>query len=175
MHVAVTAVGTDRPGIVAAVTQALFGVGANLEDSRMALLGGHFALVVIAALPEGADAASLREALGGAERDFDLLVNVGVVPDLPAGHADAEPWVISVYGADRPGIVAGISRALAEHAVNITDLATHVAGNPPVYVMILEATLPAGADPRAIRAALDTLAADLGVDVAMNPMEPETL
>ena len=43
MHVAVTAVGADRPGIVAAVSRALYDVGGNIEDSRMAILGGHFA------------------------------------------------------------------------------------------------------------------------------------
>src|SRR6266481_3460631 len=54
MHVAVTAVGADRPGIVAAVSRVLYDIGGNIEDSRMAILGGHFAMVLIVALPQGA-------------------------------------------------------------------------------------------------------------------------
>lgn len=176
MHIAVTAVGSDRPGIVAAVTEALFTVGANLEDSRMAILGGHFALVLIADMPAGSDVAALDSALEPARASLGLTITVGPIADAPTHASDGEPWIVTVYGADRPGIVARVSKLLADSSVNISDLATHVLdGETPVYVMTIEVTLPTNARPGDIEVALRALTDELGVDLSMHPMEPETL
>jgi peptide deformylase len=175
MHVAVTAVGADRPGIAAAVATVLYEHGGNIEDSRMAILGGHFAMMLIVALPEAGDAAGLEAALAGPARTFDLIVAVRPVAEVSPEHAEGSPYIVTVYGADKPGIVARACETLAAHRVNITDLATRmVGGDDPVYVMFLEATLPAGADAAVVEADLKALAAELSVDVAFHPVEAET-
>ena len=176
MHVAVTAVGLDRPGIVAAVSRILYDVGGNIEDSRMAILGGHFAMVLIVALPDGADQKELERALAEPAGALDLITTVRPVAEAAPLHADGSPYVVSVYGADKPGIVWHISEALAAAGVNISDLATHVVGDQePVYVMILEVDLPPGADAEAIGMSLKVIGEELGVDVAFNAMDTETL
>ncbi|HEX9776129.1 MAG TPA: ACT domain-containing protein [Actinomycetota bacterium] len=174
MHVAVTAIGVDRPGIVAAVTDVLLRHHCNIEDSRMATLGGHFAMMLIVATD--ADPAALELALQDPARSFDLIVSARPVPETPPAHAAGEQWVVSVYGADHPGIVARVTGALAAEAVNITDLATHVGeGDPPVYVMVLEVTLPPSLPGEELRGALDALAGELAVNISARPMDPETL
>ena len=47
MNLAVTAIGRDRPGIVAAITSALLEAGGNVDDSQMSILHGHFAVMLI--------------------------------------------------------------------------------------------------------------------------------
>jgi glycine cleavage system transcriptional repressor len=176
VHVAVTAVGADRPGIVAAVTKVLFDVGANIEDSRMATLGGHFAMMLIVALPPGISTEYLEEHLGAPADALDLTTSVRPVDDASAARDEGEPYVVSVYGADHPGIVARVSGLLAAAGVNITDLATHVTGeDPPVYVMVMEVTLSPGTEGASLESDLKSLAAELNVDVSMRPMEPDTL
>lgn len=176
MHVAVTAVGVDRPGIVAAVSQVLYEAGANVEDSRMALLGGHFSMMLIVAIPQGSDATTLEQALATPARDLELVVAVRPVTEVAAEHAEGTPYIVRVYGADRPGIVARVSGLLAARRVNITDLATHVLdGEQPVYVMMLEVVMPAGADIPAIETDLKALAEQLGVDVSAEPIDTDTL
>lgn len=185
VHVAVTAIGADRPGIVAAVTRVLFEHDGNIEDSRMAMLGGHFAMMLVVSLPEGSDPATLERALGGPARELDLIVSVRPVAEAGAGapgaegpHAEAAgtPYVFSVYGADRPGIVYRVTDALASGGVNITDLATHVVeGETPVYVMIIEGTVPSGADVQALERDLKARAGELGIDISMHPAEADTL
>jgi glycine cleavage system transcriptional repressor len=176
MHVAVTAIGADRPGIAAAVAKVLFAHGGNVEDSRMAILGGNFAMMLIVDLPENADARALEQALGEPAGALDLIVAVRPVAEASKEHAEGSAYVVTVYGADKPGIVYRVCETLASHRVNVTDLATRVvAGEQPVYVMILEATVPAGADVAAVEADLKALSAELAVDVSFHPLEEETL
>ena len=52
-HLAVSAIGSDRPGIVAAVTKVLLDQGCNLEDTSMSILRGHFAMMLVVAAPSG--------------------------------------------------------------------------------------------------------------------------
>lgn len=170
-----SAVGRDRPGIVAAVTGVLADHGGNLQDSTMATLQGQFAIVLIVSAPPGTEAATIEADLQAVAERFDLVMAVralhedaasgedpamsapaptapGAVDDLPAGSAgrgeqgDGPPtaWSIAVHGSDRPGIVHGVTSALADIGGNIVDLATHLVGEPdaPVYALTLRATVP---------------------------------
>jgi glycine cleavage system regulatory protein len=66
---------------------------------------------------------------------------------------------------------------LAERNVNIVDLDTRVIGEPgsPVYAMLLDVTIPPGTDPAALAAALESVAAELGIECAMHPAEADIL
>jgi glycine cleavage system transcriptional repressor len=81
--------------------------------------------------------------------------------------------MLSVYGADRPGIVAKVARIVADHAGNITDVNTRVIGTPerPVYVMLLEVLLPPEQEPVHLERALEALKSSLGVDVSLRTIE----
>lgn len=174
MHVAVTAVGRDRPGIAAAVTKVLFDHGANIEDSRMAILGGHFSMMLIVATDT--DSQTLERDLAEATAALDLIVAVRHVDEAPSASSAGEAYTLSVYGADHPGIVYRITAALAERDVNVNDLATRVVGDDPaVYVMLLDVTVPPDADPGALDAGLKQLGAELGVDVTLRPADADTL
>jgi glycine cleavage system transcriptional repressor len=138
-HFAVSVVGRDRPGIVAALAEALLALDANIEDSRMTILRGHFAMMLVVSVP-GEEPDPLRVRLEAVREQLALeSVTVAAVDELEAGAAEPT-HVVSVYGSDHPGIVREISVALAERGVNITDLQTRLAGSEaaPLYVMMLE-------------------------------------
>lgn len=170
----ITAVGDDRPGIVAAVTGALLPVRANLEDTAMTLLEGQFAMVLVITLPEG-DLAAVQEALAAVSRRFDLMTDVRALGGPVASHEGTE-CTLTVYGADRPGIVHRVTSTLAAREVNVVDLATRVIGREgttPVYAMLLDLRLPAGVDEATVRADLDAVAADLGVDCTLRTVDAD--
>ena len=179
-HFAVAAVGTDRPGIVAAVTGAFAQQGCNLEDSSMTILRGQFAMMLVVDAPEGVGAGALEAALAGPAAELDLIVTVRPAPE-PAGRSDrdddAVSWTVSVYGADHPGIVHGVASLLAARAVNIVDLSTRMVGTAesPVYAMVLEVTLPPGADPQQFGRELEATAGELGVTCRLHPSEADIL
>lgn len=176
-HFALSAVGSDRPGIVAAVTGVLVDHGCNLEDTSMSILRGHFAMMLVVTAPQGLDAATLEEALAGAASRFDLVVAVRPIDDEVPPVAAGETWSVAVYGADRPGIVHRFTSLLAEAGVNVVDLTTRVIGDPdrPVYAMVLDVTLPPGLDPAELSARLDALAAELGVECSAHLSDADIL
>jgi glycine cleavage system transcriptional repressor len=172
---AVTAIGRDRPGIVAGVSGALLELDGNVEDSQMSILRGQFAVMLLVEVPDGVDQAQLAERLGAVRDELEL--DAVTVSPLGAG---AEPvrasHVVSVYGSDSKGIVHSISAALAGHGVDITDLETKLTGtdDAPVYVMMLEVAL-GSASAAEVSAALAQAAEKLGVEVSLRELDAEAL
>lgn len=171
--IAVTVIGTDRPGIVAGVTKALYEAGCNLEDVTSTILRGHFSMVMVVRGPEGVDAGRLEDALAGAARDLELVVAARPVEEVDATSADST-HVVSVYGADQPGIVFKVADALARLGANVTDLTSRVIGSPdePVYALMLEVSAPA---PDEVAAALEEIRAEIGVEVSIHAIERDLL
>src|SRR4051812_39568703 len=122
----VTAVGSDRPGIVAAVTGVLMEVGGNLEDTGMAVLGGQFAMMLVVAAPEES---ALDAALATVAERLELAVAVRPIGEAGSdAGAAGEQWSVTVYGGDKPGIVHRVASLLADTGVNITGAETRVVG-----------------------------------------------
>jgi glycine cleavage system transcriptional repressor len=176
-HVAVTAFGADRPGIVAAVTGVLMRHGGNLEDTAMTQLGGHFAMMLVVEVPDTESATALEAALAAEVGRLGLTVVVRPIVERAHDVADGTAWAVSLYGADRPGIVHRVATALAHHGGNIVDLSTRVVGREaaPAYVLLLEVVLPPGAEPERLGVELEALAAELGVDIHLRPDDADVL
>ena len=168
-ELAITVIGPDRPGIVADVAGALSGVGANLSDSTMTRLRGHFAMTLICT---GATAEAVEKALAPIGADGRLLATVRSVQPEADANGGGEPYLVSVHGADRLGIVAAVTRVVAEAGGNITDLTTRLTG--PLYVLVAEVDLPPGAA-EGLAPRLAETADDLGVDVTLRRAESEIL
>lgn len=169
-ELAVTVLGHDRPGIVADVAGALAGLGANLTDSTMTRLRGHFAMTLICAGDLSAD--EVEAALRPLTADGRLQVGVRQVGVDEAAEVGGEQYLLSVHGADRLGIVAAVTRALADAGGNITDLSTRLAG--PLYVLIAEVELPKDAAD-GVSARLVEVSEQLGVDVTLRRTEADLL
>ncbi len=161
----IAAIGADRPGIVSAFTGVLVNRECNLEDTAMAILGGHFSMMLVVSGPTDLDAATLQAALAPVAAELHLMTMVRTIDAAVAAPQPGELWTVSVHGADHRGIVHGIATALAELNVNVVDLATRVVASEegPAYVMVLDVTLPDGVAADEFRAALDAVGAQLGV------------
>jgi glycine cleavage system transcriptional repressor len=173
-EIVITAVGSDRPGIVSALTRALLDLGGNLEDARAALLRGSFAVVLVVALPDGVAEVEVESALQPVSKELGLGLWIGRA-DPPATAGVGERCVISVYGADHPGIVHGFSAAMSDLGVNIVDLSSRVVGDPPVYVLGIAAELPVGLDPAALEATLRKTADSHRVEFALTRDSDEVI
>ena len=162
-----TLMGEDRKGIVAAVTQALFQRGITLGETSMLRLGGNFTIMMMVAAD--LDAAELQEALAHAVNAMGLTLHID--PMKGGLHQHITPnLIVRVSGADRAGIMARVTGALAEVEFNILDLESDVAGSAekPVYIMqivgITETPL------EELEAAVNGIR-DEGIEVNISPLE----
>lgn len=174
-EIAVTAVGADRPGIVAALTEALLEIGGNLEDCRAALLRGSFAIALLVAVPDDVDADRVRAVLDPVAGRLGLGLWTGPA-NPPVDEEDAGvACIVSVYGVDHPGIVHAVTTALAGEGANIRDLSARSVGRPPIYTLAIEVDLAPGRDVASVRRALAPVAEANRVEVAVTVEGDELL
>ena len=170
--VAITVVGVDRPGIVATITKTLFTLGCNLEDVSSTILRGHFSMMLVVEAPADSDPQGIEDQLTDAGKAAGLIVSVRPV-EPHAAEFPQPTHMVSVYGADRPGILAQVADALAGHGANITDLTSRVIGEDatPVYAVMLEVELPQGKNADDLLGIADTI----DVEVSIHPIEADVL
>lgn len=162
-----TLVGQDRPGIVAHVTQALYKGGGNLGEASMMRLGSSFTIMMMVSF--AGTEKELTELMGVEADSLGLHLHIDKVEG--GLHAHIEPDVrITVYGADRAGIVAHVTGALAEAGLDILDLASDVGGTEekPIYIMHIEGRALEGIP--ALESALDIVKAE-GVDAKLSAID----
>jgi glycine cleavage system transcriptional repressor len=170
-ELAITVVGRDRPGIIADVSGILAQLGLNLTDSTMTLLRGHFAMTLICA-GDSADG-EVEAALKPLTEDGALLTMVRAVPPESLVANTGASHLLTVHGADRLGIVAAVTRALAEFGGNITDLTTRLTGS--LYLLSAEVDLPSTVDVEDVVDRLDEVGHQLRVRVSLRPAEADVL
>lgn len=176
---AVSVVGADRPGIVAAITEVLFRLGCNISDSSSTMLAGQFATILIVTHTKPFSKEQLEEELGKVCKEMEMTLSVRQLNNGEArrGETKGEICQVTVYGADQPGIVYHVTSALAAHQVNIMDLQTKLAGTDtePVYIMMLEAALPDNLVPVDLEKLLAQIKTDLQVEIGVRLITPVEL
>ena len=150
-----TAVGRDRPGLVQKIASAIHEADANLEDSRMAILGGEFALIL---LLSGSPFAVAKATERVRELGTELSLRVFLDDTAKAPQAAFLPFHLKVTGFDHPGIVAAVTRVLASRAVNVASLESRVQHAPesgtPMFLLSAELQVPSPEVLGALRAEL---------------------
>ena len=156
-----TLVGGDKPGIVAAVTQALFDQGCALAQASMMRLGSNFAIMLRVSHNQETD---LRQVLAGVCENLNLHLHLD--EDVSEKTTKPDPDVqVTVYGADRSGIVAQVTSVLAQAGLNIIDLETDVGGSEqqPIYIMTMEGIATQGIEP--LQKAIQSLDKDIEINL----------
>ena len=162
-----TLVGKDRPGLVAHVTHALYEGGCQLGETSMIRLGTSFTIMMMVQY-DGTKKA-LQQVLQTETESLDLHLHIDKIEG--GLHQHHEPDVrISIYGADRPGIVAHATGALTEAGLDILDLTSDVGGTEqaPIYILHIEGRANEGI--AALQSALDIVKQD-GVETQLTPID----
>ena len=169
-----TAIGEDRPGLVAALAAAVDEHGVNWVDSQLALLAGTFAGIVQVDVPDES-ARSFLEALPALADEVGLAVEATV--GVPRGDAEEPRSVLRLHllGQDRTGMVREVTAALRSQGATIDALRSWTREAPQGGGMLFEAEaevrLPARAGEGGVREALETIAAELMVDLELDAPE----
>ena len=183
MHLTLSVVGKDKPGIIAAVTKICYRLGGNLEDASMSILNDQFAMILSVSFPSrNQNKLSLfRKQLGQLEKMLSLTITVqeikGIKKKSKMESSKLCAYLISIFGKDQAGIVYRVSNLLARYRLNITDLDSKlISGRPkPIYGLLLEVDIPKRFSVEKLKKDLDGLARSLKVDLTFKPVDPITL
>ncbi|MGB9698858.1 MAG: glycine cleavage system protein R [Thermodesulfobacteriota bacterium] len=169
-----SAIGQDRPGIVADVAGLIYECGGNLEDSSMTILGDQFALLIL--LSGSGEDFFFRLSLGCKRLEWEkhlsiLLTPLGERVALPKPAELWETYELATIGLDRMGIVYHVSRLLADKNINIIDLHTKTNPSPesgtPLFTMKMLIQVPKEISPDLLRQELNILGEKLAIDISL--------
>lgn len=121
-YLVISALGNDRPGIIDQLSKAILDIGCNIADSRMTVLGGEFAILLMV---EGnwSTLGKLEEAIGSLEKKLDLTI-IARRTEQRDHQAPCLPYIVQVVSLDHPGIVHQLANFFSSRRINIEDMAT---------------------------------------------------
>ncbi|HEB94636.1 MAG TPA: glycine cleavage system protein R [Gammaproteobacteria bacterium] len=173
-YLVITALGEDRPGIVGQLSEAVLDSGCNIIDSRMTVLGGEFAVILMAG-GKWNELAKLEDTLPGLGKRLDLtLINKRTTDNNPA--TDLMPYTVEVITLDQPGIVYRLSSFFASRNINIQELNTirYAAAHTgtSMFALSLTANVPASIHVATLRDEFLDFCEAQNMDATLEPSKP---
>jgi glycine cleavage system transcriptional repressor len=165
-----TLTGPDRIGIVDNLTRLLLLRAGNVETSRMARLGGEFAILMLVSMP--------ADQFDGLDKDLESLTTQGYKVTLTQAeqtYAEAHPgWLpyrIEVQGADHEGIIQEVAHYLSQHGINIESMDSETTPAPisgvPLFSMTAEVVVPPSLSGQGWEAGLEDLGSHLNLEIRL--------
>ena len=166
-----SALGKDRPGIVNQLSKAILDCGCNIEDSRMTVLGGEFALILMVSGHWGA-ITRLERQVPVLEKKLELTILARHTEPRTAVQ-DMVPYTVDVVAMDHPGIVHEIADFFATRDINIEEMSTwtypaaHTGA--PMFSLNMTVSLPAGVHIGRLRDEFTRFCDNLNLDATIEP------
>jgi glycine cleavage system transcriptional repressor len=169
-----SAIGKDRPGIVADVSEVIYGCGGNIEDSSMSLLRNHFALLLLFSTEKEEMNQKLSSDLKRLEWEKNLTVfftPITFEEAHPGAREETDRFNITTSSFDHAGIVFRVCRLLADRSINIVDMKTHrvlsAESGTPLFEMEIELEVPCSISEQGLREDLHALANEMVIDLVL--------
>jgi glycine cleavage system transcriptional repressor len=142
----ISALGTDRPGIVDELSNIIYQHGLNIEDSRMTVLGGEFAILLLISGDQVA-LDILQSQVPELEETLQMSLLAKPTSETESGKGTI-PYAVDVASLDHPGIVSSIASFFSERDINIVNLTTesYSAPHTGTHMFALHMTIGIPAD-----------------------------
>lgn len=166
----ITALGADRPGIVNELSDVLFSHQLNIEDSRMSILGGEFAILLLVTGTTQAvdDFVANRPQI---ENSLQMKLTVRTTSTRTDGQGLAS-YEVDVVAIDNPGIVHNLASFFSSRQINIIDLETDRYAAPhtgtPMFSLHMTIGVPADINIDELRDDFMTSCDDLNLDASLS-------
>ena len=167
-YLVVTTIGPDKRGTVEKITGIMVNHQANIEQSRMARLGGEFAVIMLVSISAEIMAKLLVELDRLKEDGLTVITRQTDLSRLRRFEGYV-PYEIAVTGADHEGIVYNVAHYLAMERINVETMETNITKAPhtgtPLFSMYATMQVPPELTLGKLRQKLAELGNELGVDI----------
>lgn len=172
-YAVLTAIGADRVGIVDDVSGLVAARACNIEESRMAVLGGEFAVIMLVSGAKDRLDGLAADLAGAGER---LGLHLRIAATREPRPEKGRPYLLETVSLDTPGIVHSVTAVLRRHGVNIESLETDTAAAPwtgaPMFRMRAHVVVGPGVEVARLRDDLAKVEAGQDLDVRLRPVFP---
>ena len=172
-----TAIGPDRIGIVDDLSRLVASLGGNIEESKMAILGGEFAVIMLVSMA-APQLEILEGTLPGQEKALGLRMELRQTRQ-PEAARDGRPYTLETVSLDTPGIVLSVTAVLKAHGINIEELETLTQPAPwtgaPMFRMRATIILGPAVSIQQLKADLSLVEAERDLDITLRPAVPGQL
>jgi len=169
----ISALGEDRSGLVSELSETILNTGCNIEDSRMSILGGEFALIMMVS---GAwnNIAKLEDLLPASQEKLGLIITSRRTESRNLTKEEV-PYSVEVVSLDHPGIVQQIAGFFSQREINIHDMYTssHRAAHTgsPMFTLSMTIEVPAATHISTLRDQFMEFCDELNLDAIMEPLK----
>ncbi len=169
----ISALGKDHPGIVNQLSGAIHNMGCNILDSRMMVLGGEFAVLM---LVEGNwnTLAKLEDTLPQLQKRLDLVIT-SKRTEKRRPSSELLPYAVDVIALDHPGIVHSLAGFFSERQINIEELSTSSYAAPhtgtPMFAVHINVGIPANLHIASLRDEFMEFCDAMNLDAVLEPIK----
>lgn len=173
LYFAISALGTDQPGIVGKLTKLILNNGCNIADSRMTVLGGEFAMLMLVN-GNWNNIAKLEDALPILAKELGLSIT-GKRTEPQQKETRLIPYLVEAVAIDHPGIVHHLSSFFSQQNINIDEVYTQSYPAPhtgtPMFSLSMTIELPASIQISKLREEFLTICDELNLDALIEPVK----
>ena len=170
MQLVISALGEDRPGIVDELSNIIYTHALNVEDSRMSVLGGEFAILLLVSGEQSAIDA-IQSQLSEIEQSLKMRLLLKPTTEADGAKITA-PYSVEVSALDNPGIVRHIANFFSNQNINIVNLQTERYAAPhtgsPMFALHMTVGIPADINISQLRDAFMDLCDELNLDAEIS-------
>ena len=171
--IVLSAIGTDRTGVVQEISKVILGCGGNIEESRMTTLGSEFAVLMLVS----GNWHTLNRLERGLEKltvDDKLTFAIRKTGERPVSD-DRMPYAVDVISLDQQGIVFGLADFFASRDIEIADVATRrysaAHTGAPMFAVQMAVNVPSSVHISALREDFLEMSDRLNLDAILEPVK----
>ena len=171
--IVLSAIGTDRTGVVQDITKVILGCGGNIEESRMTTLGAEFAVLMLVS-GNWRTLNSLEKGLEKLSGNDTLTFTIRKTGERPDKN-DRMPYAVDVVCLDQQGIVFGLANFFAARDIEIADVATRrysaAHTGAPMFAVQMAVNVPATVHVAQLREEFLEMSDRLNLDAILEPVK----
>ena len=165
-----TAVGPDQVGLVEKISEFIARHSSNIEDSKMAVFCGEFALIILISGEGG----NLHK-IANHYHELEIETGLAIAIKTPTSRKPAEsflPYTLTASCMDHPGIVYQISGILSSFGINIESMETKTYAAPvsgtPIFRLEAEISVPTKSNINALRERFAAIQKEENIDIELS-------
>ena len=168
-HLILTAIGPDQVGLVQKIAEFISRRGCNIEDSKMAVFCGEFAVIVLIS-GESANLVKIGRDYREIETETGLAISIKTPSTRSAPQAFL-PYRLTASCMDHPGIVYQISAVLSGAGVNIESMETRTYSAPvsgtPIFQLEANLAVPTRTNINQLRQRFSEIQREENIDIEL--------